>query len=452
MILFLSACRFKSGVDQNKDGYDFENHGVLFYEKLVIFPEPTSLIEINIDTLEKELPESKKDGDLDVILTINVLGVQFKTFGKIKVQGSSTAKWPKKNWTLQFFKDKERTEKYKLKFGNSIASDMWITKADWNDPTQLRNALSFKLWEAMTESRNIVPQYEVDNAWYGFENIEEGIQSSARGFPYHYISEVKVNGEHYGISLLLLGHDPNNFNIDSTNPNHMYFEFDARGGEDTTKTWEKFSSNGLGTWIDNYLGSGDDINERQRKAIDYLGDVINGSLEDFKNNFNEVFDKTNMIDMLLFLELIYDYDAVAQDIEIVTYDLKKWYFLPWDKDTTFGMDWKERGIREGSETKLLFDYDEEIVTQKPWFKTYHAFTNDVEKRYAQVRDEDIISVVNLSRIIADISKKIPAEIWESERLRWPDRPSVDETSPAQILKWFESRLVVLDEHFNYKGK
>lgn len=60
--------------------------------------------------------------------------------------------------------------------------------------------------------------------------------------------------------------------------------------------------------------------------------------------------------MLLFLEALFDYDAQAQDIEMVTYGLQKWYFLPWDKDTTFGMDWNENGILPGSESALVINY------------------------------------------------------------------------------------------------
>lgn len=425
--------------------------GGLLDGNIAIFPEPSSLIEVQINTLGKPLPSSKAEGNLPVMLEFTVGGATLSTYGEIKVQGSSTAKWPKKNWSLKFYADENRSEKLMLKIGDSVASDKWIAKAEWVDPSMLRNASSYRLWEKMVKNRNIFPQYEVDNAWLGEDNMFSGIQTGAQGFPKSYPTSIKVNGEHYGISILLLGHDPRNFNINENNTEHIYMEFDARGGYTATKTWDKFSSEGIGQWIDGYYPENKDFTEEQRQAIDFLGELINGSQSNFEENFDRYLDKTNMIDMLLFLEVIYDYDAVAQDIEMVTYDLKKWYMLPWDKDTTFGMDWNERGIRKDSATKLLINYELESASQKPWYKTYHAFKPEVEERYAQLRDGGIFSVKGLYEITKDITAKIPREMWEAERIRWEkdNRPSLDETSTSQVISWFEKRLEMLDAHFHY---
>lgn len=427
------------------------NSSLVICDNAIMFPEPGGIIGIDIDTLGAELPASKEDGDLPVMMTLTAGGATLRSYGQIKVQGTSTVIWPKKNWSLKFFADEARTEKLLIKIGDSIASDQWIAKAEWIDPPLLRSALSYRLWEAMVKSRICYPQYEVDRTWIDGGNMFESIQTGAQGFPKTYPVQVKVNGEHYGLSLLLLGHDPRNFNINTANPRHIYMEFDARGGYTDEKTWEKFSAEGIGQWIDGYLPQNEDFTEEQKAAINVLGSLINGSLDDFIDQFNDHLDKTNMIDMLLFMEAIYDYDAVAQDIEMVTYDLRKWYLLPWDKDTTFGMKWGGSGLIDDSEARLLINYEKETPSQKPWFKTYHAFTKDVEARYSQLRDEEIFSVQGLYEMAGDITKKIPKELWEVERDRWePEgRPSLDETSTSQLLTWFEKRLETLDQHFRY---
>lgn len=460
-LLLLTAC----SVSKDDDGtgkkeqstpdanfnYKAENSNLIIQDDIIIFPEPNGLTEVQIDTLGESLPTSKDEGNLPVMLTFTAGGATLDTYGEIKVQGSSTARWPKKNWTLKFYADEERSERLRLKIGDSVASDKWIAKAEWVDPTMLRNALSFRLWEAMVQSRNDFPQYEVDHAWIGQNNMFDGVQTGAQGFPKTHPIHVKVNDEHYGISMLLLGHDPRNFNIDKDNPKHVYMEFDARHGYTKTKTWEKFSAEGIGEWIDGYYPKNEDFSEEQREAIDELGKLFNGSQANFEENFNKHLDKTNMIDMLLFLEAVYDWDAVAQDAEMVTYDLEKWYILPWDKDTTFGMDYNGDGVKEDSATSLLINYESEDTTQKPWYKTYHAFTTDVEARYAQLRDENIFSSHGLYKLAGDITKKIPKEIWEAEQVRWEEdeRPSLDETSTSQVISWFEKRLEILDKQFNY---
>lgn len=422
------------------------------YGNVIIFPEPTDIIELQIDTLGNPLPKEKDDGSIPVELQLTAGGALLNAYGEIKIQGSSTAKWPKKNWSVQFFADEERTQKLALKIGDSIASDKWIAKAEWVDPTMLRNGLSYRLWETMVLSRAAFPQYEVEHALVNEFNIPQGVNTGAQGFPKSHPAFVMIDGEHYGISMWIIGHDPKNFNIDKDNPNHIYMAFDARGGYTPKKIWDKFSEEGIGEWIEGYSPKDKDFTEDQRKAIGALGELINGSQANFEEHFAEHLDKTNIIDMMLFMEVIYDFDGRGQDIEIVTYDLNKWFFLPWDKDTTFGMNWDESGILEGRESRLVFNYEEELATEKPWFKTYRAFKPEVEARYAQLRNIGVFSVSGLHKLVRDITDKIPRAMWDAEVNRWKDdgRPSLDETSPWQILDWFGKRLEMLDAHFNYQ--
>lgn len=412
---------------------------------VVSFADPASLVEVSIDTLGKSIPASKDDGKLPVCIMIKSDGASYGNYGTIAVQGSSTAYWPKKNWNIRLFSDKERKGKNAvlLKFGDSVASKEWVTKADWIDPTQLRNHLSFNLWADMVQTRTSSPKLEVGNSSVSVPG--------AQGFPYTYMSRVKINNAHYGISTLMLGHDPNNFNVDPKNPNHAFLTFDGRVGNDPAnpgkKSWAKFKSNSAA--IENYLDG--DFSAAQKAGIDNFSAFINGSQQDFNANFDKYFDKTNMIDSLLFIEVIADWDAVAQDIEIVTYDLQRWYFLPWDKDTTFGMDWDGSGIKENFVTQTIINYSTEDPEQRPWFKTYTAYKGDVEARYAQLRRAGVFTVRNLSGIADDAYARIPAQAWKDELALWKPqgRPSINSTDYPQIMNWFGKRLSVLDQQFNY---
>ena len=435
----------------------FQTIGVSRYGNILFFPKPSSIIVENFNTLGQTLPTAKSQGKLLVLVEINISGAVLKSFGTIAVQGSSTAAWPKKNWSIDFYEDYARTQQLYLKIGDLVESNKWVLKVDWVDPSLLRNNISFRLWEKMTLSRKTFPQYEVDNAWYGKNNMFEGKQGGGIGFPMPYPTQIQMDGEHYGLSMLLQGHEERNFNIDKNNPEHLYMEFDARGaylGFEATRNWEKFISEGIGKWINGYHPKNNDFTQDMKNSIDELGGLINGSLEDFVENFDLHLDRTNIIDYLLFAEMIYDYDALGQDLEIVTYDLEKWYFLPWDKDTTFGMSWDEAGIRKNTERRKVIDYDNENQGSKLWFKAYHAFKDEVEARYAELRDKNIFTIHSLYEIIGNINKLIPTELWEAEQARWEDdgRPSLDETGPSQILEWFGIRLEMLDVHFNYVQK
>lgn len=413
---------------------------------IIHLQEPKGIIKIHIDTLNQELPDSKDDGKLPVKFKVENGKERFESYGNIRVQGTSTAGWPKKNWRLRFFEDEAMENKIKLQIGNSIPTDKWIAKAEWIDPSMLRNAVSFRLWESMVESRETTPKYEVDNA---FDNITRDKATGAQGFPKTYPAQVLVNGEHYGLSILLLGHDPDNFNIDTNNPNHLYMEFDARGGDESIGGWQKFKVDGIGEWINAYYPKNEELSSEQLQAIDRLSNFINSDIDTFKNNFDKHFDKTNMIDMLLFMEMIYDWDGQYQDVEIVSYDLEKWFFLPWDKDTTFGIFWDGSGILDGSEEKLLFDYEQANPNQLPWVKTYLSYPEEVKIRYAELRDKGVFSTDNLDQIINSIRGSMTEQMWNEEHNRWPDRPSVNELTEAQFRDWFKTRLDVLDQHFDY---
>ncbi|HZJ87369.1 MAG TPA: CotH kinase family protein, partial [Erysipelothrix sp.] len=383
---------------------------------VVVLKEPKKILKIDLDTGGKVLPKSKADGSLDVKVKLQSDNQTFKSYGTIKVQGSSTARWPKKNWTINFYEDENHEVPIKVQIGDSIPVDKWVTKAEWVDPSMYRNGVSFGLWESMVQSRENEPMFEVHNS--NSENFLE----NAQGFPFTYPSVVNVDGEHYGLAIFMMGHELDNFNIDKNNPEHVYMEFDARGGYTKIKTWDKFTSDGIGEWIDGYYPDNDEFTQEMKESIDALGSLINGTQDNFNAEFDKRLDKTNIIDMYLFLEMIYDYDAVAQDLEMVTYDLEKWYFLPWDKDTTFGMAWDESGIDKSYVDKILISVDKERDTQKPWYKTYHAFTDDIENRYTQLRDDDVFTTSNLERLINRYDEAFNPKLRNKEIERWEDRP------------------------------
>lgn len=409
----------------------------------VVIPEPAGAVKIDLDTLGAPIPSER--GDVaNVVASIAASGKEFTVYGRIKPQGTSTIRYAKKNWTLELYRDKERTDPLPLKVGDSIASTQWVVKAEWLDPSSVRNHLAYQLWGQMALTRNGRPQLEADNS-------DAAHVPGAVGYPKTYMTVMNINGAHYGVSTLTLGHDPRNLNIDSTNPRHHYVQFDARGGNTTEKTWSKLTYSLLDQHVENYLRADTFLDESQKVNLDRLGAFINGDPESFEANFDTYLDRLNTIDMLLYLEFLYDWDATALDIQLVSYDGTKWYFLPWDKDTTFGMNSGGRGIIQGSESALLLNYDEEDSSQRPWFRTYHAFQDEVEQRYAQLRKSGVFSLENMQYQAADAYARITDEQWQADRVAWPSRPFMEPgiADLVQVLNWVQTRIPVLDEHFGY---
>lgn len=136
---------------------------------------------------------------------------------------------------------------------------------------------------------------------------------------------------------------------------------------------------------------------------------------------------------------------------MVTYDLETWYFLPWDKDITFGLRWDLTGLVENSENTLVLSYEKMKLHQMIWYKTYHAFTDEVEARYKALRETGVFTGENLDRMAQEITGKITDEMRELEYLRWVDdgRPSVEEATHEQLVAWFTQKINTMDKQFNY---
>lgn len=435
------------------------------HDNIVLFPEATSLIDLKVNTLGHELPESKADGKIETIMTFTVDGITLNAYGTLSVQGNSTAAHPKKNWKLRFYADKKRKKKLLIKVGDSVASNKWNFKAEWVDPTLLRNAVSYTLWESMVESRSSLPKYEVDNAWWPESGTvhESGSfyeQTGARGFPYVFPMQISMDGQFYGLGMLMTGHEPKNFNMDKTNSNHMYLEFEGNFGT-TDKSWSGFSEDNFARII---LRAPSVWEVEHEEALTRLGDFFKKSDDDFKKEFEEHLDKNNIIDMLLFMEAIYDWDSIHRDNEFVTYDLKKWYILPWDKDGTFGSTSDVPGVGESLEgasdyaLDRLFNYEDSKENELLWVKTYHAFKEDVETRYARLRKQSVFSAENIFNIAKRFNTVIPRDVREAEYEKWKDELGGERawgyglTSTTQLVDWFERRLVMLDEHFGYESE
>lgn len=437
--------------------------------------KPQNIISIEIDTLGQTLPSEKADGLLNTLIKMTVDEFVFEYYGAIQVQGSSTPWWPKKNWSLHFYTDETRTVEIPLSIGGSVPSTKWVAKADFIDPTALRNILAYTIWDEIVRSRNTsflhkagTPIWEVDNAFAGIYSNSAPI--AGQGYPSPYPTRIEINGEFYGLAMLIMGHEPDNFNIDKNNPQHLYFEFDARGGELNGaewegKSWEKFTtihpedrSDCLGTWIDMYYPKNENVGEVQRAALNEFGAFINFEIneetdkEAFQKEYLKYFDKQNMIDMFLYLEMLYDWDAVAQDIEFVTYDLQKWFLLPWDKDTTFNMWWDNSGLISPEKKELLIKNWYENNEEKPWYKTWYAFPDEVKKRYKELRNNGVFSNANLENLISHFDSMYSSEDRKKEEEKWmPEgKKSLKEIPISQLKEWFSDRLDFLDEHFEYE--
>mgnify|MGYP003504583333 FL=1 len=86
------------------------------------------------------IPTTKDDVNAE--LTYISKTFTFHAYITIKCQGTSSMKYPKKNFTIKLFEDAERSQKKKIGFKHWGEQNKFCLKANWIDLSHCRNVIS----------------------------------------------------------------------------------------------------------------------------------------------------------------------------------------------------------------------------------------------------------------------------------------------------------------------
>ena len=160
-------------------------------------------------------------------------------------------------------------------------------------------------------------------------------------------------------------------------------------------------------------------------------------------SFDEAFDKRNAIDYFIFLQFLHLPDNMESNVQIVSYDGQKWFFLPYDLDFSLGISWDGTG-QCYTPNAILIDK----TSERFWGKVYNAFSYEIEERYAELRRKDVLSVDAVYRHIKERAGGFTEELVAAEYEKWPDKPN--NTGHVQILEWLCGHILYLDKWFLYR--
>ncbi len=396
---------------------------------IVSIPEPTSLMYINFETHGQELPTDKKTtiyGTLQIVSD----GAFFECWSRLKVQGGSSAKRDKKNWAFECYKDSTKAERIYLKTGNwAVSNDKSVSKAEWNDCSFIRNTILGLIWGDMVNSRSGWPKNEVETPLVGNHDTSgwfSGATGHTEGFP----AVQFINGEFYGLSTWYRWKDTANYNLDPSNPKH--YQLDT---SNHTPWWEitteDFKTRSPEVW-------GPEHEEDLNRFKKYAGKTGWA----FRQTFEEAFDTQNAIDYFIFLQFCHLTDNREKNTQIISYDGQKWFFLPYDLDASLGISWDGKGEIRSPKSILISK-----TSDRFWGKVYRAFPKDIENRYAELRDKNILSIDNIYKHVTERASRFTPRLLAAEYEKWPDKPN--NVSHAQTLAWIRDHIPYLDTWFNY---
>lgn len=438
-------------------------------EKIVFFPVPVNVIRIDLQ-VEGNLPTAKGTVK-NTLTTMNVDGQVISTYGTLEVQGSSSASFPKKNWTLCLFSDDARTTAIKIKLGNMIVQEELVWKANFVDNTHSRNLAVNRLYDQMQMSRVGFPKREVDfvnmlnpdltvESYNGLTYMPTGATGHVDGFQ----TVIYINDEFYGIGSLNIGKKRDNYNLDKNNQKHIQLE--PQGGVNlyalplnpldppsSTITTSAFEIRRPSSWKADAQAS----YERFRTFLSMSRtDMQNAGIDNYIN-------RAQMQDYIILCQVCDLWDHLHKNTLYTTWDGLVWNFMPYDLDTVFGLRFlgnyfNENGNESYPATALRVPTTSANNSWGTLAKFRLIYGTDIDARYAALREAKIIDVDNIVNLCSDLLRKFPKELLEAENNKWVVSGNtsiyvglLQTGSLHQIYNWLSIRMPVIDSYFNYSG-
>jgi len=338
-------------------------------------------------------------------------------FAEIKIQGTSSIYYDKKNYTVKFFEDADLENKLKIDLGWGPQSK-YCMKANWIDSTHARNVVTAKLATKMQEKYDLLTQAP-----------RNGLID---GFPV----EIFDNGEFLGLYTFNIPKDAWQFGMDEDNPDHIVI---------CGEGWEPSN---LFLDLPNFETWAVEVGEESQETLDKMNRlfdfVINSSDEEFKTNFENYLNLDAALNYYIMVDLAYMRDNRGKNMLLATYDGMQWYLSLYDLDTSWGTYWDGLSVYEYDTLPMDMSYSNLFARMEK------VFSKELAQRYFELR-EDILSNASIMAEFETFKNQIPDLTFEKEMNRWIG--AVDDERgrlPGEDYSQIEAYLNVVSERLDQK--
>ena len=356
-------------------------------------------------------------------------GDSFESYATIKVQGSSSTAYDKKNYTIKLYKDEELDEKFKFDFGWGKESK-YVMKANWVDFSQARNVVSCRLWGDIIKTR---PETDIQKQLASLKTNGGAID----GFPI----AVYMNGEFYGLYTMNVPKDEWMFGMGEKDENGEKSATEALIASDDWNHTDFYSL--IGEFVEDSAGDlvakdggweliyyGGDNHAWVAESFDALIKFCQDNDGDaFRAGISEYLDVDAAIDYVIYMYANCMHDNASKNMLWATYDGKVWIPSAYDQDGTFGQVWD--GIRQSSPSSSLpFVNNGRIevgINYGPtgnnspkfilWDRIWNSFTEEILERYSELR-QSVLSTKNMVAALREFEALIPESMFEADLAKW----------------------------------
>jgi len=305
-------------------------------------------------------------------------------YAEIKIQGTSSIDFVKKNYTLKFYEDEALEDKLKIDVGWG-PQNKYCMKANWIDRTHARNVVTARLAAKMQAKFDLLTQAP-----------NNGLID---GFPI----EIYDNGEFLGLYTFNIPKDAWQFGMDEDNPDHIVI---CGENWEAATLFEEMPD--FETWA---VEVGEESEETLRKMERLFDFVMNSSDEDFKAHFEEYLNLDSVLNYYVMADLAYLEDNLGKNMLIATYDGMVWYLSLYDLDSSWGTNPQGSGTTEYNETLL------NMRRSRLMRRIEDAFPEELAKRYFELRG-DILSNEGIMAEFEAFRAQIPTMTFQKEIQRW----------------------------------
>lgn len=337
----------------------------------------------------------------------------------VKLQGSSSIVYTKKNYTITFGSAMD------VGWGNK---KKYCFKANYVDNSNALNVCGARLWSEIVADRNSHPAIAHNAPNNG----------AMDGFPCIII----LNGKFHGLYTWNIPKDKWAFGMgDSANE----YIVTAEQHSDPTKfrTTTDFATDENGKALDfkiEYKPDAASIYD-VKASINLMLDMVST----FDSRMWNYIDFETAMDYMIFSALIANTDGVDKNFILTSYDGVKWWLNAYDLDSIMGNFWT------GGSYYAPDDSDARNKTSFLWLagtsRLFNVLWNnhrsDVIARYNALR-AGILSEEHIYMTLYNFCARIPQVIIDEDNRKYPLKPGTSTETLSRIMEWYRQRCAFID--------
>lgn len=391
----------------------------------------------------------------------------------VKYQGNSTQSYRKRNFRYTFYKNNTFAKKDKVKIGEMLRLSKFNLKANWVDPTRIKELILYRLFTAIWQNRPITDRYDWDNTVNG---LYHGVTGNIIGFPI----ALSVNDNFYGLYMFGLPKDGKNYFIDDKDEDTGLF---VSGAHNTANDWgvtlpyvlkDHYDSemdsddladypaieHALTEWthfINGRLYNGSDGNTYNSTELTEVDGTmyVTSTLDDGQVTADSVsavlipFDRENIpgrldvigfMDYFICMQMFVMCDSTHNNVILYSgAEKKKMFPFFYDLDATIN-----EYRTGGAECDILAEGVSYSSDVSLWENFKEEYWDDIVNRYCELR-KTYLSLDYIRSVYEDIAKNIPDTDFIGESSKWGLTVNAD--SFDSKMTFIEQRIEWLDESY-----